>query len=247
MSWSINEVARMAGVSSRTLRHYQAIGLLEPESVEFSGRRMYGQLELLRLQEILLLRGLGMPLAAITEVIEASGQERSTALADHLESLREERDRYDRLIETVERTIEEGMDMTPEQIFEGFKENPHEEETRKRWGDDVVDESNEKLANLTPAEIDRLRNGFPEIHRRIEALQEEGAEVTDPRVVEAIREHLEIVSLTWTPDRDQYRALGQMYVDDERFRQSIGDGNEAMVDYLAEAMSAFASSPDFPE
>lgn len=246
MSWSINEVAQMAGVSSRTLRHYQAIGLLEPESVEFNGRRIYGQLELLRLQEILILRGLGMPLAEIADLLDGEAEERATALADHLDSLRDERDRYERLIETVERTIEKGMHMTPEQIFEGLRENPYEEEARERWGDDAVDESNERLANLTPADIDRFQNGLPEVHRRIEALHEAGAAVTDPRVEETVREHLEIVSLAWAPNRDQYRALGRMYVEDERFRRNIGNGNDEMVAYLAEAMSAFADSPSFP-
>lgn len=242
MSWTINEVARMAGVTSRTLRHYQAVGLLDPESTEFSGRRVYGQLELLRLQEILLLRDLGLPLGVIAEVLSSRGPDRDAALSDHLARLRKERERYDRLIGTVERTIEKGMDMTPEEIFEGIRENPFEEETRRRWGDEVVDESNERLANLTPADIDRLRHGFDEVHRRLEALHAEGVPVDDPRVVEAVAEHHGIVSLTWTPDADQYRSLGRMYVEDERFRRSIGRGNDAMVEYLADAMAHYAST-----
>ncbi len=245
MSWSINEVARMSGVTSRTLRHYQEIGLLEPESVEFSGRRIYGQLELLRLREILLLRELGMPLGSIAEVLAERGSDRESVLTEHLDWLKGERERYDRLIETVEQTIEKGMDMSPEEIFEGVHENPFEEETRSRWGDQVADESNERLAKLTPAEIEKLRTGFPEIHRRIESLLADGIPASDPRVMEVIGEHYEIVSLTWTPDAGQYTALGRMYVEDERFRQSIGQGNDAMVEYLAEAMANFASSPGF--
>jgi len=245
MSWSIGEVARISGVTSRTLRHYHEVGLLEPESVEFSGRRMYGQRELLRLREILLLRDMGMPLATIAEVLSGRGTERETALAEHLEWLRKERDRYDRLIETVERTIEEGMDMNPEEIFESWRENPFEEETRRRWGDDVAEESNQRLAKLTPDQIHRLRTGFDEVHRRIESLHDEGAAVSDPRTMEAIAEHHEIVSLTWSPDADQYEALGRLYVEDERFRQSIGRGNGPMVEFLAEGMAAFAASPRF--
>lgn len=242
MSWTINEVARISGVTSRTLRHYQDIGLLEPESTEFSGRRLYGQLELLRLQEILLLRDLGLPLRTIARILDEEGGDRRAALTTHLETLNRERDRIDELIGTIEKTIQKGPDMTPEEIFAGIRENPFEEETRERWGDDVVDESNERLARLTPAEIERLRTGFEPLHRRIESLHEDGAPVDDPRVRETIREHLEIVSLTWSPNAAQYRALGRMYVDDERFRESIGRGNDAMVDYLAEAMDSFAEA-----
>ena len=81
----------------------------------------------------------------------------------------------------------------------------------------------------------------PPVHARIEVLHGEGAAVDDPKVVEAVGEHLSIVSLTWTPDPDQYRALGRMYVEDERFRKSIGRGNDAMVEYLAEAIAHYSS------
>ena len=227
----------MAGVTSRTLRHFHAIGLLEPESVDFGGRRHYGQSELLRLQEILLLRRLGLGLKGIAGVLESGdSRSREDALRAHLEALTEERDRLDILIRTVKRTIEEGPRMTPEEIFEGLHHNPYEDEARERWGDEVVDASKEKLRSLTPDEIERVTNGFERIHRRLEELQAANVPVDDPRVKELIEEHYSIVSLTWSPSPEAYVNLGRMYVEEGRFRESIGRGNDAMVEYLRDAI-----------
>lgn len=246
MSWSINQVAKISRVTSRTLRHYHAIGLLEPESTDFGGRRHYGQRELLRLQEILLLRRLGLGLKEIARILD-SGASREDALRGHLAALAEERDRLDLLIQTVERTIEEGPSMTPDEIFEGLHNNPYEEEARERWGDDAVDASKEKLQRLTPAEIERVSTGFDRVHRRLEELHAEAVPVGDPSVRELIAEHYEIVSLTWTPTPEVYIGLGRLYVEDERFRESIGRGNDAMVEYLRDAIAENAGEVSRPE
>jgi MerR family transcriptional regulator, thiopeptide resistance regulator len=241
MSWSINEVARTSGVSSRTLRHYHAIGLLEPESTEFSGRRRYGRGELIRLQEILTLRDLGLPLKEIARVLDADGGvQRGDALRSHLAGLRRERSRLERMIRTVQQTIEEGDTMSPEQIFDGFEENPYEAEARERWGDEAVDASKERLANLSPEERTLLQGGFAEVHEKIAALHRERAPLDDPRLISAIEEHHGIVSLAWEPSPRAYAGLGRMYVEDDRFREVIGRGDDAMVEYLRDAMAAYA-------
>lgn len=243
MSWSINEVAATSGVTSRTLRHYHAIGLLEPESTEWSGRRLYGRAELIRLQEILTLRDLGLPLKEIARVLDAEGGTgRVDALRSHLAGLRRERERLERVIGTVEQTIEEGDRMSPEQIFDGFEENPYEAEARERWGDVAVERSKEKLANLTPEEKERLRGGFAGVHEKVAALHREGAPLDDPRLREALDEHHGIVSLAWEPSPRAYAGLGRMYVEDERFRTMIGRGDDAMVGYLRDAMAVYAAA-----
>lgn len=239
MSWSIAEVARMSGVSSRTLRYYDEIGLLEPESTEFSGRRLYGQFELLRLQEILVLRNLDLPLESIRELLDRE-HDRESTLRRHLDSLIEERDRLEQLVQTVERSIKEGATMTPEEIFEGIRNDPYESEARERWGDKALDDSRERLEKLTPAQIERLRTGFDEVHARMAELHAERVPADDPRVLEVVREHFEIVSLAWVPGPESYAALGRTYAEDERFRDSIGNGNDEMVEYLAAAMKVFA-------
>lgn len=132
--------------------------------------------------------------------------------------------------------------MTPQEIFEGIGENPYEEEARERWGDETIDRSKRSLAKLDPQEVERLKTGFDEIHRQVEALHAEGLPVDDARVVEAIREHHATVSLTWEPDAASYEGLGRLYVEDARFRRNIGRGNDEMVEYLARAMASFAEA-----
>ncbi len=161
-SWSIAEVARMSDVTSRTLRHYDAVGLLPPAWVAADGRRYYRRPELLRLQRILLLRELGMGLKPIAEALEREADP-VTVLREHRDRLAGERDRLARLVRTVDATIESlegGAEMTAEQMFDGFEHNPYEAEARERWGDEAVDASYERIRNLTPEQAELARTGF---------------------------------------------------------------------------------------
>src|SRR5690554_5670403 len=148
----IARVARLSGVSSRTLRHYDAIGLLPPAWTGDDGRRHYGRDQLLRLQHILVLRELGTSLDRIGRIVDAQSPEVSAALLrDHLAGLLAERDRYARLASTVAYTIdlvEKGTEMTNDQLFAGFEHQKYEPEARERWGDESVDESNAKWESL---------------------------------------------------------------------------------------------------
>src|SRR5690554_5863083 len=159
-SWSIEEVARMTGVTSRTLRHYHAIGLLEPAFTSEGGRRHYGEPELLRLQEILLLKQLGLGLDDVAAVLASRGEaERASVLRRHRAQLAEERERLGRLIATVDRTIrslEEGTEMTPEEMFDGLIQNPYEQEAREKYGDEAVGRSYERIRRLPKAERERF-------------------------------------------------------------------------------------------
>lgn len=246
MSWSINEVSRMAKVSSRTLRHYDAIGLLPPAWTDHSGRRFYGEDELLRLQQILLLRNLDLSLDAIAEVLAGqSRQSAVTVLHKHREWLTAERKRLGRLIKTVDGTIdhlEKGGEMAPESMFEGFEHNPYEAEARERWGDTVVDEAYARLRNLSPEQAKQAQEGFWTVAAAVRELRDSGAPVEDPRVQEAIEGLYKWLELFWTPNRESFSGLADMYVDDERFRRNIGRGDDAFVEYLRDAMKVYAET-----
>jgi MerR family transcriptional regulator, thiopeptide resistance regulator len=246
VSWPINEVARMSKVTSRTLRHYDAIGLLPPAWTDAAGRRFYGEDELLRLQQILLLRDLGLGLKAIREALDArSGQDTVAVLHKHREWLTAERRRLGRLIATVERTIEhveKGGEMAPEKLFEGFEENPYEAEARERWGDQVIDESYAKMRQWTPEQAEQARTGFARASTAVRELRDSGAPVDDRRVQDAVAGLYEWLTLFWTPDRAAFIGLADMYVDDERFRRNIGQGDDQFVEYLRDAMKAYAEA-----
>ena len=245
-SWSIAEVARMSKVTSRTLRHYDAIGLLLPAWVADDGRRHYGREELLRLQRILLLRELGLGLDAIAEVLERQSRASTVeVLRRHRGWLLEERRRLGRLVRTVDSTItslQEGGEMPAETMFEGFEHNPYEAEARQRWGDEAVDASYERMKGWTPADAEKARTGHQRVHSGLAPLLAAGVPVDDARVQELVGLHYEVTSLFWTPTAEAYRNLGQMYVDDERFRRSIGGGDDRLVEYLHDAMAVYADT-----
>lgn len=122
MSWSIKEVARASRVTARTLRYYDEIGLLAPARVGGNGHRIYERPQLLRLQQILLLREIGVDLSTIREVIDAV-TDPAEALRNHHRGLLTERDRLDRVAATVVATLhqlQEGHEMTPANLFEGM-------------------------------------------------------------------------------------------------------------------------------
>jgi MerR family transcriptional regulator, thiopeptide resistance regulator len=246
VGWPINEVARMSKVTSRTLRHYDAIGLLPPAWTDSAGRRHYGRDELLRLQQIRLLRDLGLGLGAIREVLDAqSGQNTVAVLRKHREWLAAERRRLGRLITTVERTIahvEKGGEMAPEKLFEGFDENPYEAEARERWGDQAVDDSYAKMRQWTPEQAEQARIGFVQHSGAVRDLRDSGVPVDDERVQQAVAGLYEWLTLFWTPNRAAFIGLANMYVDDERFRRNIGQGDDQLVEYLRDAMKGYAEA-----
>jgi DNA-binding transcriptional MerR regulator len=241
-SWSIAELARMSDVTSRTLRHYDAVGLLPPAWVAADGRRYYRRPELLRLQRILLLRELGMGLKPIAAALEGEADP-ATVLREHRDRLAGERDRLARLVRTVENTIaslEGGEEMTAEQMFEGFEHNPYEAEARERWGDEAVDASYQRMRSWTPEQAELAKTGFTRVHSGLAELLAEGVPATDPRVQELVGLHHQVISLFWTPSAEAYRNLGRMYLEDERFQRTIG--GEAVTRYLAEAMEVYADA-----
>lgn len=244
MEWSIAEVARMSSVTSRTLRHYDEVSLLRPARTDASGRRYYGRAELLRLQRILLLRRLGLGLDDIGLAVDREDGDLA-ALRSHRDRLVAESHRLARLITTVEETItsmEEETSMDAERMFAGFEDDPYEAEARQRWGDDVVDESYRRIRSWTPAQAQQAAAGYPRIHAALADLRQQGLPVDDERVQAVVDEHYRLTSMFWDPDADSYRGLGLVYVEDDRFRRNIGGGDDALVEYLRDAMAVYADT-----
>ncbi|WP_084038129.1 MerR family transcriptional regulator [Demequina sp. NBRC 110053] len=240
----IARAARLAGVSSRTLRHYDSIGLLAPAWTGDDGRRHYGQAELLRLQHILVLRELGASLDTIGAIVDADDPAVTIAhLRDHLTGLTAERDRYARLAATVARTIdslEKGTTMTTEQILDGFEHRRYEPEARERWGDHAVDQSNERWAGLGKEGQQRHLDAHREIVEALGAAIRVGFAPDSAEVQEIVAQHYAWVSLFWTPTAETYRGLTQMYVDDERFRRNYDEVAPGAAALLRDAAAVYA-------
>lgn len=239
--WTIGEVARLAGVTSRTLRHYDAIGLLVPVGVDAGGRRRYGRAELERLQEVLLLRELGVDLGTIAEVL-ADGA-RLEHLRAHLARLEAERDRFDRLAAAVRRTIaalEEGEEMSEKELYRGFDSSQYEAEARERWGDAAVGSSNARWAALGEEGQARFWAESRATTLGLADAMRAGVPVDDARTQTLVAQHYRQICVFWTPDAVAYEGLGRMYVDDARFTATYDAVAPGLAPYLRDAMAVYA-------
>jgi DNA-binding transcriptional MerR regulator len=139
MEWSIHEITKLTGTTSRTLRHYGQIALLKPSRTGHGGLRYYDEDALVRLQRILLLRQLGLSLPAIADVL-AGAHDVVEALRTHLALLEKERARVQRQIASVQRTIEKterGEPLMAEEMFDGFDHTRDKDEVETRWGQEA--------------------------------------------------------------------------------------------------------------
>lgn len=246
--WSIVEVARMSGVTARTLRHYDAIGLLAPAGTAGNGYREYGQAELLRLQRILVLRALGLPLAEIGAVLDAERDE-VAALREHHGRLLEERDRLAAMAATVARTVDElerqkGSTMTmdrPENLFEGFDPSAYAEEARERWPKEYAS-SKTYTDTLTAADTERMQRETTAQMVRMAELRADGRPADDPAVQEEVDGVYRGITRMWTPNADAFRALGRMYVDDRRFTATYDRVSPGLAEYYRDAMTVYADT-----
>ncbi|WP_407442693.1 MerR family transcriptional regulator [Rhodococcus sp. (in: high G+C Gram-positive bacteria)] len=246
MSWSIADVARMSGVTARTLRHYDDIGLLEPAYVGANGYRYYEEEQLLRLQQILVLRELGLSLAEIAQAVD-SEPDTLAALKRQHDRLLTERNRLARMADTVARTIAEiegttamtGKINRPENLFEGFDYKQYDDEARERWPEEF-EQSRRKTATLTTDDVESMQREVTAAMIRMAEFMAAGTQVGDAAVQAEIHTQYQGICRMWTPNRDAYKCLGQMYVDDERFKANYEKIAKGLAEYQRDAMVVYA-------
>lgn len=242
--WSIAEVARLSNVSSRTLRHYHQLGILDPAYTGQNGYRYYAQEQLLRLQRILLLRELGLGLEAIAEVL-AGQTSQLDALAVHREWLLAERDRLSRMAATVDATmtaLRQGDTMSAEEIFKDFDNNPYEEEARQRWGDQAVEDSKARHAAMSDAAKEAFMQEAQDINEQLAHCFDAGLKAAAPEVQAVVARHYKWVCASWTPDAEGYVGLGRMYVEDPRFTAFYDKRRAGLAPYLFEGIKTYAAA-----
>jgi len=233
MEYTVQKLARLAGVSTRTLRYYDEIGILKPARISSSGYRIYGPKEVDLLQQILFFRELGMDLGSIKKVVTDPSFDMTKALREHHVMLLAKREQLDLLIRNVEKTIasKEGrIEMTDCEKFEGFKqrliddnENKYGQEIRKKYGDDVVDKSNAYFKNMSKADFDRMNSLSEQILETLAEAMDTG-DPASPSGQKAAELHKQWISLCWGHyDKESHANLARMYVDDERFTAYYDD------------------------
>lgn len=229
MRYSIREVSELAGVSARTLRYYDEIGLLKPLEISETGYRYYGEQELTLLQQILFYRERGLELKQIQKIIYQSDFDVMRALQEHLLDLEAKKKHMESLIFTVEQTIRSmkgECEMSDKEKFQAFKERivreneeKHGAEIREKYGDDEMDSANRKMLNMTEEEFERFQNLGKEINTQLEEAVRTGEKPESEKGKRIVLLHKEWLGKTWKQyTKETHIAIGNMYISDERFK-----------------------------
>ncbi|RNB53477.1 MerR family transcriptional regulator [Brevibacillus gelatini] len=252
MEYTVQKLGLLAGVSTRTLRYYDEIGLLKPARINSSGYRIYGQAEVDRLQQILFYRELGVSLEEIKEIVSSPTFDAVQALREHRAKLLEKRAQLDRLIANVELTLaqrEGTKTMTDKQKFEGFKqqliddnEKQYGQEIRAKYGDEQVDRSNRKLKEMTEEEYKQLEQLNQELHKTLEeafATGDPGSELAQ----KAADLHRQWLSFYWDSySKEAHASVAQMYVDDPRFTAYYDKTKPGLAAFLRDAVVIYTQA-----
>jgi len=249
MEYSINQLAKLAGVSTRTLRYYDEIQLLSPKRTSSNGYRVYGQQEVDLLQQILFYRELGMPLDEIKNIISSKDYDAVTSLQSHLAALKEKKQQMERLIANVEKTIAASkgeITMSDKEKFEGFKQQMIEDnekqygaEIRETYGDAVVDASNAKMMGLTAEAYEATQALSQQINQSLKAAFEQGDPSSEAaQAVCAL--HQKWLGHFWNHySKEAHLSLAQTYVDDPRFKKYYDDIAEGCAVFLRDALQIY--------
>jgi len=252
MEYTVNKLSKISGVSARTLRYYDEIGLLKPMRIASSGYRLYGQMELDMLQQILFYRELGFPLDEIKSILYADGFDRELSFENHLAQLNKKRQRLDVLISNVTKSISAikgETSMTNKEKFEGFKQSLIDEneqkygaEIRTKYGDDAVDSYNTKLKGLTREQYDegeRLRNAYEE---KLKLAFETGNPSGDlaQLACDLHRQWLCVVYPAYS--KEYHKGLGEMYIADERFKAYFEKIAPGCAEFLHDAINVYCGT-----
>jgi DNA-binding transcriptional MerR regulator len=242
MEWSIQDIARLAGTTSRTLRHYGQIGLLAPSRIGGNGYRYYDQDCLVRLQRILLLRELGLGLPAVAEVLDGQ-RDTAGALRTHLKLLEQERERIGRQIESVKTTLrktEGGEQLMAEEMFDGFDHTRYEQEVTERWGRDAYEKGDRWWRSLGDAEKKAFQQRQLDIATDYGRAHLAGTSADSDEAQAITRRHFEWLSTTTSPTKEHFIGLGEMYVADPRFTANYDRHGDGTAAFVRDAMKVYA-------
>lgn len=247
MEYGIRELSQLAGVSARTLRYYDGIGLLKPRYVSEAGYRFYGEEEVALLQQILFYRERGFDLKRIRQILYRDDFDIMNALEEHLLELEEQKRHVDALIRTVKQTIRQVKGecrMSDKEKFEAFKERiireneeAYGKEIREKYGDEEVDATNKKLMNMSEVDYERFKNLGEEIKTRLKEGVESGTRPDSEEAKRIVILHKEWLGMTWKKYTEEaHKAIANMYICDERFKAYYDAEAPGCADLLEQAV-----------
>lgn len=240
---TVNKLSRLAGITPRTLHYYDEIGLLKPTRVGENGYRYYEEEALLRLQQILLYRQLGMPLDSIKKIMGRRDFDVLDALESHRQELKKRIARMERMIATVDDTIlhlKGKKKMSQKQLFQAFSDEQqaeYEKEAMRLYDPEIVKASNRKWKSYSAADKQRIGEEGNAIYQDfLKAIPKGPASAEAQACVEAWRKHMEYF---WSPKKEQLLGLADLYNDDPRFKANFDRVDPRLADFVREAVKIY--------
>ncbi len=241
--FTVKQLSKLAGVTPRTLHHYDEIGLLKPSRVGDNGYRYYGEDAVLCLQQILFYRELDIPLDDIKKIMGRRDYDVMGALQSHKEALSKQAARINRLIQTVDNTINHlkgNKTMSDEKLFEGFSEEQQEkyaQEAEKMYDPETVRESNRKWKAYSAAKKEAILAESSAIYKDMIAVMPKGANSAEAQaIVERWRKHMDYF---WTPNLEQLLGIANGYTDDPRFKANFDKMDPRLAEFMRDAVKVY--------
>jgi MerR family transcriptional regulator, thiopeptide resistance regulator len=245
MTYTVKQLARLAGVSSRTLHYYDEISLLKPAAYGENGYRYYEEEAALRLQQILFFRELDFSLEEIKEILSRPEFDRLQALEAHKQALQHRMKRLDHLVHTIDRTIlylKGKEEMKQKDLFEGFseeKQKEYAEEIRRKYGKDSTKESDANWASYSDEKKKAIQTESQTIYLDLAKAMDEQKSPQSPEVQQIMGRWHQHLKYFYEPSIERLRGLGQMYTEDPRFMETFNKIHTGMPEFLNEAIQFY--------
>src|SRR5512138_602384 len=244
--FTVKQLSKLAGVTPRTLHHYDEIGLLKPSRVGDNGYRYYGEESVLRLQQILFYRELDIPLEELKKIMGRRDFDVIGALHSHKDALQKQVTRLNRLIKTVDNTINhlKGKNiMTEKALFEGFSDEQqaeYEKEIAQKYDPETVKASTKKWKEYPAAEKQRIGEEGNAVYKAILAAMPKGAASPEAQAgIERWRKHIEYF---WIPNDEQLLGLADLYNEDSRFKANFDKIDPRLAEFMREAVRIYVAN-----
>lgn len=247
MSYSVGQVAGLAGVTVRALHHYGQIGLLVPQDRSGAGYRRYADEDLQRLQHILFYRELGFSLEDIATILDRPGADTGGHLRQQRDLLHKRISRLQAMIAAVDKELEAhtmGIQLTPEEKFEIFGPNyseDYEAEAQQRWGDTAAwEQSQARTAQFSKQDWVQVKESGDQLNQRLAQEMAKGSAPSSSAAMDLAEEHHRSIEVFYDCPYPMHRGLGDMYVSDERFTSQYEQVAPGLAQWLRDAIHANA-------
>lgn len=246
-TYSIGQLAKLAGVTIRTLRYYDKIDLLKPAKRAQSNYRYYGKEELYRLQQILFFKELDFDLNKIKMLLDDADFSLVDALAFHRKEIIKRKERLKQLLETIDKTIsqikEKSTMLTDKELYEGFSKeeiSKIKQEVNEKYDAKIIAESNTSISKMTKTDFDAIKE--EQLQQAVELSELIDEPVESNQVQAIIKRHHQTNEKFYKTSAEIYKGLGDMYVSDARFSEFYDQHKPGLAKFLRDAIHYFADT-----